>query len=112
MASVDNAFLYRHTPLEKRYLPMVEGMEPAEKFRVADTLSKDKPEPPINFSTMFQPHQGYIDSYNERAIKEKKQELKMQSQTLYNEDGQRFGRVWDYPGYKSIHDPLSNYYFI
>jgi hypothetical protein len=109
MASVENAFLYRHTPLEKRYLPMTESVEPAEKFKIADNLGKDKPHTSIQSSSMFQPHQGFIEAYNERAIKEKKQELKKHSQTIYNEDGQRFGRVWDYQGFKSVHDPLSNY---
>ncbi len=108
MAAVENAFLYRHTPLEKRYLPLVDGYDPAERFRIADTLTKEEKKPRQKESDFLAPHKGFVEAYNERAVKEKKTELRAQSQFLYNEDGQRFGRVWDHQGFKNVHDPLSN----
>ena len=59
---------------------------------------------------MIDPHQGFIDSYNTRVAAEHRQKMKSKSQELYNENGQRYGRVWDYEGFKNVHDPLSKYY--
>jgi hypothetical protein len=105
----------RQTPLEKRYLPFIsEIRDPGAKYQIAKEISGSVPERSSEhrpkLQEMVDPHQGFIDSYNTRAAAEHRQKMKSQSQELYNENGQRYGRVWDYEGFKNVHDPLSKYY--
>ena len=103
------------TPFEKRYLPYMETLsDPAERFEVSNQLAGTVKPDFIKKETTadrFKPHQGFIDAYNQRAVQAKKEENKKKSQTLYNENGKRFGRSWDHVGFRKIHDPLSKYKF-
>lgn len=109
MSSVDPALLHRHTPLEKRYLPMLDKISPEDKLRISDSIAPVKKEEKNDLANLFSPNQKFIDAYNIRKIKETKSELRVQSKSIYNEDGQRFSRVWDHQGFKNIHDPLSKF---
>jgi hypothetical protein len=105
----------RQTPLEKRYLPFIsEIRDPGAKFQIAKEICGVAPERSSEhrpkLQEMVEPHQGFVDAYNARAAVELKEKMKRKSQELYNENGQRYGRVWDYEGFKSVHDPLSKFY--
>ena len=110
---VQHEIVDRTTPLEKRYLPFIaEIRDPAAKAQIAKEICGDMPERTSEhkpkLKEMVEPHQGFVDAYNARAEKEQRERIKRKSQELYNENGQRFGRVWDYEGFRSVHDPLSN----
>lgn len=100
----------RETPFEKRYLPYISTIPDANKRNeIANKLAGKviEEDTSVKQQVEMKPHSGFIEKYNERFAKEKKMEVRKQSQKLYNEDGKRFGRNWDYESYKKIHDPLS-----
>jgi hypothetical protein len=104
------------TPFENRYLPYMKSLsDPAERFEVSNQLAGTVRPDFVQKQTTadkIKPHQGFIDAYNQRAVKVQKSELRKKSQALYNENGKRFGRSWDNEGFRNIHDPLSNNFLI
>lgn len=99
----------RDTPFEQRYLPLIESIQdPVKKEALANQIAgKHVDTNTERLDDFFNPHQGFVDAYNQRKAKEVKEEVKKKSQHLYNDDGKRFGRIWDYSSYKTVHDPLS-----
>lgn len=104
-----NEFEEKATPFEKKYYQFLgEVKDPIKRESKAhEILDKEhieiiKP----NLVQSLNPHEGFVNSFNERIQKKKVQAVKDKAKVLYNEEGKRFARPWDYNGYTSIHDPI------
>jgi hypothetical protein len=101
----------RQTALERRYLPYIHTVKDLhQRALIANELTGASKKHDVDvrtFGEKINPHQGFIDSYNVRAIDEQKKVIKQKSQKLYNEKGERYGRLFDQDGFKNIHDPIS-----
>ena len=101
----------RQTALERRYLPYINSAKDAhQRALIANEIigeNKHSVEVDKSFGEQITPHQGFIDAYNVRAIDEQKKAIKKKNQKLYNEKGERYGRLFDQDGFKNIHDPIS-----
>ena len=102
----------RQTALERRYLPYIHSVKDLyQRAHIVNELTgKSKEysaEDVKTFGEQIAPHQGFIDAYNVRAIDEHKKAIKKTSQKLYNEKGERYGRLFDQDGFRNIHDPIS-----
>jgi len=108
---VEHEHVDKLTPFEQRYLPLIaKETDPNKRAEMSQKIAKvshEAHEVRMTVRDTMDPHQGFIDAYNQRAVKQNRDELRRRSQQLYNEDGKRFGRNWDYEGYRQIHDPLS-----
>lgn len=110
-----NEFEEKATPFEKKYFQFLgEVKDPIKRENISqEILNKERIEiSKPNISQGFNPHEGFVKSYNERVEKKKATEIREKSKELYNEDGKRFARPWDYRGYKSIHDPIGKFIFL
>lgn len=110
MSFVDE-FEQRATPFEKKYSNyLAEVKDPIKReaqtqnILLNDHVDFQKP----NIEQSFKPHEGFVKAYNERMTKKKIENVKEASKVLYNEEGKRFARPWDYAGFTSIHDPIGN----
>ena len=108
MSFVDE-FEQKATPFEKKYYNYLgEVKDQVQREAITQNiLQKDhvdfqKP----NMDLSFNPHEGFVKAYNERMTKKKVESVKEASKVLYNEEGKRYARPWDYPGFTSIHDPI------
>jgi hypothetical protein len=104
-----NEFEEKATPFEKKYYQFLgEVKDPikresmAQEITVKDHIEITRP----NLIQSFNPHEGFVNSYNERVQKNKAKAVREASKNLYNDQGKRFARPWDYTGYTSIHDPI------
>jgi hypothetical protein len=102
----------RQTAVELRYLPYKNTLkDPNVREQIARDISgetiKKREIDQVNLKDKMDPHQGFVDSYNLRALEEQKNEIRKKTQELYNEKGQRYGRLYDQDGFKKTHDPLS-----
>jgi hypothetical protein len=102
----------RNTPFENRYLPFIQNeTDPVRKNQIANQIAGKLVErQPERWDEIMNPNEKFIEAYNKRQLNKNKESAKKQSQQLYNEEGKRFSRNWDYESYKSIHDPLSKFF--
>jgi hypothetical protein len=109
-----NDFEEKATPFEKKYYQFLgEVKDPVKRETISqEILNRERIEiVQPNIPQSFNPHEGFVNAYNERIVKKKAAEVREQSKILYNEEGKRFARPWDYKGYTSIHDPIGNIIF-
>jgi hypothetical protein len=102
-------FEEKATPFEKKYMEFLEKTKQPEnrsemsaKILKQDLVDREK----VDLSAEFKPNEGFVKSYNERYVKNKVQETKQNSRGIFNEEGKRFARTWDYKSFEEIHDPL------
>lgn len=110
--SFANELEEKSTPFEKKYYQFLDEVkDPIKRENIAqEILNKERIEiSKPNFYQGLNPHEGFVKSYNERLEKKKVTEIREKSKELYNEDGKRFARPWDYSGYTSIHDPIGKF---
>jgi len=105
----DEKHYVRDTPFEKRYLPYIQSIPESKQNEIARSLVPIENNQESSSSTpqFMNPHMAFVEAYNKRYLKNKNMESKRKSQKLYNENGKRFAKHWDFESYKAVHDPLS-----
>jgi hypothetical protein len=104
--------LDRNTPFERKYFDTTRSIKnPYEKEELISKLvGKQEVVKSNDTWDNMNPNPSFVEAYNKRYVNQKMEETKKKNNQLYNEEGNRFSRVWEYDSFKSVHDPLGKFY--
>jgi hypothetical protein len=105
------------TSLENAYQGFKENItDPNMRTHIINkALGKENPQPnptKQDYIDLFNPNADFVNTYNQRSIKEASKKEKEEQYKLVNEQGQQYELLWKQEGFRQIHDPLSRLYLI